>query len=215
MNRSAFGRAAAVAIPIALVAAAGWAVLPRSSAHPAVAQAEIPVKRPAACASLPARFTGVALPAPQGRTLPAFTAASGVRPQVLEYYAKFGFGFIFGPALAAESAGAVPLLQWIPPSYDPLSQIAAGKYDSYLRQFAVSVRTFGCPLMLSFGHEFNGPWWPWGRGKQSPASFTAAWRHIYEVLEQAGVRNVTWVWNPNVASGPAADPLPGGPVPRT
>lgn len=211
MNRSRAGRAAAIAIPLLLFAAAGWAVLAphsaaRSAHHPAAATASV-VPRPAVCAAVPPRFTGVALPAPQDRTLAEFTQSSGVRPQVLEYYAKFGYGFVGGPAAAAEADGAVPLLQWIPPHYDPLAQIGAGKFDGYLRSFAASVKAFGCPVMLSFGHEFNGPWWPWGRGKQPASAFVAAWQHMHAVFAAAGVRNVIWVWNPNVVSGPAvADP---------
>lgn len=125
-----------------------------------------------------------------------------MRPQVLEYYSKFSYGFIAGPATTAESAGAVPLLQWIPPHYDLLSQIAAGKFDSYIRQFARSVSLFGCPLMLSFGHEFNGPWWPWGEKYQPATAFVAAWRHIHDLFNASGVRNVIWVWNPNVLNDP-------------
>lgn len=172
------------------------------------------VARPAACAPLPHRFTGVALPAPQSRTLPAFTAESGIRPQVVEYYAKFGDRFTGARAATAAEAGAVPLMQWIPPHYDPLAAIGAGRYDAYARRFAAAVREFRCPLMISFGHEFNGPWWPWGRGRQAASSFVAAWRHLHRVFTAAGAANVIWVWNPNVVSGPAvADPAPWWPGP--
>jgi hypothetical protein len=213
VNRSGAGRAVAVTIPLALAAAAAWAVLwPRPAATIAHRLVPPAVTRPAACAPVPSRFTGVALPAPQASTLPAFIRVSGVRPQVLEYYAKFGYGLITGPAMAAEKAGAVPLLQWIPPHHDLLAQIAAGKFDGYLRRFAAQMKAFGCPLMLSFGHEFNGPWWPWGRGRQPASAFAAAWQHMHAVLAAAGVRNVVWVWNPNVVSGPAvASPAPWWP----
>lgn len=200
MTRSAFGRAVAIAIPLLVVAAAAWGIWPRSASSAAPSAAA--VTRPASCAALPARFTGVALPGPQSLTLPKFTQESGMRPQVLEYYSKFSYGFIAGPATTAESAGAIPLLQWIPPHYDLLSQIAAGKFDSYIRQFARSVSSFGCPLMLSFGHEFNGPWWPWGEAHQPATAFVAAWRHIHDLFAASGVRNVIWVWNPNVLNDP-------------
>jgi mannan endo-1,4-beta-mannosidase len=210
MTRSAFGRAVAIAIPLLVAAAAAWGIWPRSASSAAPSAA--PVTRPASCVALPARFTGVALPGPQSLTLPRFTQESGMRPQVLEYYSKFSYGFIAGPAVTAESAGAVPLLQWIPPHYDLLSQIAAGKFDSYIRQFARSVSSFGCPLMLSFGHEFNGPWWPWGVGHQPATSFVAAWRHIHDVFNANGARNVLWVWNPNIITDPGvAKPAPWWP----
>lgn len=199
MIRSAVGKATAVLIPLLLAAACGYATM---ASPPGAGHAPAKTARPAACAAVPARFAGIALPAPQARTLPRFETTSSVRPQVLEYYSKFGYGFPAGPAETAESAGAVPLLQWIPPHYDPLYQIAAGKYDGYISRFAASLKSFGCPVILSFGHEFNGPWWPWGKGRQSAVSFVAAWRHIHDVFTAYGVRNVTWAWNPNVVTGP-------------
>ena len=54
--------------------------------------------------------------------------------------------------------------------------IAAGGYDSYLRSFANSVRDFGHPVVIGFGHEMNAPWYSWGYGSVPPSTFVAAWR---------------------------------------
>ena len=43
----------------------------------------------------------------------------------------------------------------------------------------------------------NGNWYPWGTTHTTPADFVAAWRRIHNLFGQAGVSNVTWVWNPN------------------
>ena len=76
----------------------------------------------------------------------------------------------------------------------PVRAIAAGRYDSYLRTYASQVARFKFPLAISFGHEMNGDWYPWGGRKTSPADFIAAWRHIHQIFSWAGARNVTWVW---------------------
>jgi beta-mannanase len=118
---------------------------------------------------------------------------------VVEYYAVFGDRFDARRAGTAEQAGAVPLMQWNP-EHSSLPAIANGRYDAYLRAVAAAVRQFGCPLMLSFAHEMNRPWFSWGSQHQSPATFVAAWRHIHGIFAASGASNVVWAWNPNVGS---------------
>ena len=48
------------------------------------------------------------------------------------------------------------------------------------------MRAFGEPVALSFGHEMNGDWYPWGTKQTTAASFVAAWRHIYDLFAKAG-----------------------------
>ena len=48
----------------------------------------------------------------------------------------------------------------------------------YLQTYADSVRDFGYSVVIGFGHEMNAPWYSWGYGHVSPATFVAAWRHI-------------------------------------
>ena len=79
-----------------------------------------------------------------------------------------------------------------------LAAIAAGKYDAYLSQFAVQVKADHHPVILSFGHEMNGYWYPWGNGHTSPAAFVAAWRHMVTLFRDLGARNVTWLWTVNI-----------------
>ncbi len=66
-----------------------------------------------------------------------------------------------------------------------------------LTQFARAVRALNDPVALSFGHEMNGFWYPWGTTHTTPAEFVAAWRRIHNLFAQAGASNVIWVWNPN------------------
>lgn len=188
------GKPVAIALPLLLVAASAYSLfhhVPR-----ATEAAESASARPA-CARLVVPFTGVA--PLRGHSLHSFTLVSGLRPGVAEYYAMFGDRFDARRAGTAEQAGAVPLMQWNP-VHSSLSAIASGKYDAYLRAVATAVRQFGCPLMLSFGHEMNRPWFSWGSRHQSPAAFVAAWRHIHGIFAAAGASNVIWAWNPNVGS---------------
>ena len=72
--------------------------------------------------------------------------------------------------------------------------IAAGVYDGYLRSYADSVRDFGHPVIIGFGHEMNATWYPWGYGRVPPATFVAAWRHVVTLFRGQGAGNVTWLW---------------------
>ena len=69
-----------------------------------------------------------------------------------------------------------------------------GDYDNYLRSFADSVRDFGQPVVIGFGHEMNANWYSWGYGHVPPRTFVAAWRHIVTLFRSQGADNVTWLW---------------------
>ena len=69
--------------------------------------------------------------------------------------------------------GAVTIVQ-IDPTYASIPAIAAGDYDSYLRSYADSIRRFGQPVIIGFGHEMNAPWYSWGYGQTAAPTFVAA-----------------------------------------
>jgi beta-mannanase len=105
----------------------------------------------------------------------------------------------------------IPYVQ-IDPTYASVSRIAAGVYDQYLQTYADSVRDFGHAVVIGFGHEMNAPWYSWGYGRVSPATFVAAWRHIVTLFRARGAENVTWLWTINAdtpKSGPIAEWWPG------
>jgi hypothetical protein len=141
-------------------------------------------------------FVGVAVKGGIVSGVRSFARATGARIAMVETYDSFGAAF---PGLALHqvaSTGATPLLQWNP-RRAPLYKIANGGYDSYLRDWAKAVKQFGRQVVLSFGHEMNGTWNPWGAGHVSPGTFVAAWRRIHNVFTQAGVHNVSWSWDPS------------------
>ena len=129
-----------------------------------------------------------------------FAAATGVKPGIVEYYSAWNDPFSTSFAQAAWDHGAYVLDQ-LQPRGVPLSSIAAGGSDAYLRSFADAVVAFGHPVILCFGHEMNGTWYSWGEGHTPPATFVAAWRHVVRVFRAAGAANVTWLWAVNTVEG--------------
>jgi mannan endo-1,4-beta-mannosidase len=130
------------------------------------------------------------------KSLTGYPASMGVSPNIAEFYTNFGSPFWAGTFNAAESIGAVPLMQWNPEGLG-IASIADGSEDAYLREFASAVRDYRCPVILSFGHEMNGNWFPWGYQHTSPAVFVAAWRRIVDVFASQGAGNVIWLWTVN------------------
>lgn len=193
--RTAAGKVLAALIPVGLLALASWAFIAPSLAHPAPRPTAVPI--PTAGLKW-----GVSVPGPLLNHLDAFDSAVGASPDLVSEYQRFGQPLDTGQLREIEGKGTVPLLQWNP-AHVSLAAIAGGSYDSYLRSSAGTIRSQRCPVIISFGHEMNGPWWSWGKGHQSPASFIAAWRHIHGVFAQAGATNATWLWNPNIVSNAA------------
>lgn len=109
---------------------------------------------------------------------------------------------------AVNARGATSLITWEPwlwgggtsqPAF-ALARITAGDYDSYLRQWGSALASWGKPVMLRFGHEMNGNWYPWAEGTNGnqPGDYVNAWRHVHDVVAGMGASNVSWVWSPNV-----------------
>lgn len=104
--------------------------------------------------------------------------------------------------------GATTLVTWEPwawgsglnqPAYAS-ARIAAGDFDGYLWSWGTAMASWGKPVMLRYGHEMNGNWYPWADGVNDNQSgdYVKAWKHVHDVLIAAGAANVSWVWSPNV-----------------
>jgi hypothetical protein len=122
-----------------------------------------------------------------------FSKAAGTLPNLVGYYGGWQEPFQVSFAETVRSHGAATLLQW-DPTDTSVSKIAAGGFDSYLRSFARSVRDFGHPVVIGFGHEMNADWYSWGYTHLPPSTLVAAWRHIVTVFRGQGASNVTWLW---------------------
>ena len=177
----------AIGMAIAALAFAIPRLLPGPGAPP-VARASLPPR--------PASYLGVfehgAPPAYQ--PLQQFGQAAGRQPDLVGYFSGWAEPFDTSFANSVRAHHATLFVQ-IDPTYASIAAIAHGDYDSYLRSYAESVRAYRKPVVIGFGHEVNGSWFPWSR--VSPATFVAAWRHMVTLFRNAGARNVTWLWTIN------------------
>jgi hypothetical protein len=140
-----------------------------------------------------------------------FTTVVGRQPNLVGYYSGWGEPFQTSFAETVRSHGAATILQW-DPTLASVSKIAAGGYDSYLRSFADSVREFGQPVVIGFGHEMNAYWYSWGYGHLPASTFVAAWRHIVTLFRAQHADRVTWLWTLQAdepGTGPIASWWPG------
>jgi len=98
-----------------------------------------------------------------------------------------------------QNAGELSLVGMLTGSV-PLKDIASGKYDSSIRTWGQQAGAWGHPFFLLLDPEMNGTWAAYSPGKNgnTAADFVAAWRHFHDVAVNAGAKNITWVWCPNV-----------------
>jgi hypothetical protein len=136
--------------------------------------------------------------------LQAYTAAAGQPPKIEMWFASFESPLFWSSAISAvESAGATPMVTWDPTigsEVATFSDIATGKYDSYLESQAVLARSAGVPIYVRFAHEMNesSASTPWGPGSgATPSTFVEAWIHVVKIFRQEGATNVKWVWAPS------------------
>jgi hypothetical protein len=147
-----------------------------------------------------------------------FVAAAQASPQVMMFAQGWAVAKTFDrqPFDRVMNRGMLPMLAWEPwnfrseskqdasrgdqPEYK-LSRIVDGSFDGYLQSWARGVKDLGYPVAIRFAHEMNGYWYPWCESANGnrKGDYVAAWRHVHDLFEKAGARNVIWVWSPNVA----------------
>jgi hypothetical protein len=122
--------------------------------------------------------------------------------------------------------GSLPLVFWSPwdrpyeqkrgPDRFGLKAILAGAWNRYIDDWADAAREFGHPLIVSFGDEMNGDWFPWsgiyyGGGKrlprqpdewEGPELFRRAYRHVVDRVRARGAHNIQWMFQTNNYSFP-------------
>lgn len=127
------------------------------------------------------------------------------------------------------SSGAVPFIRLMPrstwdeyrvdPSYS-MTSILRGRHDEALRAWARAAARVRGPLMVEFGTEVNGAWFPWNgrwnggattsrygdpRWPDGPERFRDAYRHVVRLFRAEGAHNVTWVFHADSSPEPEAD----------
>ena len=122
--------------------------------------------------------------------------------------------------------GSLPLVFWSPwdrpyeqhkgPDRFNLNAILAGDWNRYIDDWADAARAFGKPMIVSFGDEMNGDWFPWsgayyGGSKPledrpnewaGPELFKRAFRYVVERVRARGAHNIQWLFQTNNYSFP-------------
>jgi beta-mannanase len=121
--------------------------------------------------------------------------------------------------------GSLPLVFWSPwdrpyeqnrgPDKFSLKNILAGQWDAYIDKWGDAARAFGHPMIVAFGVEMNGDWFPWSGtyygadgwdeendNWQGPEVFRAAFRYVVTRVRARGARNVQWMFHTNNYSYP-------------
>jgi beta-mannanase len=121
--------------------------------------------------------------------------------------------------------GSLPLVFWSPwdkpyeedrgPDKFNLNAIIDGKWDDYIDRWADAARDFGHSLIVVFGVEMNGTWFPWSgsyyggaewdkehNNWKGPEVFRAAYRHVVDRVRARGATNIKWMFHTNNYSYP-------------
>ncbi len=128
---------------------------------------------------------------------------------------------------AIHEAGAIPYVRLMPRSDESqghaeprfsLQRIIDGDFDANLTRWAQDAKADGIPILVDFAVEMNGDWFPWsgvfnggaktdGYGDATypdgPERYRDAYRHIIDLFRAEGVRHITWMFHPNLASEPS------------
>ncbi len=155
-----------------------------------------------------------------------FDGNAGKEASIILFYQDWGAtggdqNFPMTWATSVRNQGSIPMIIWEPwtsksntePTY-ALSNIIAGNFDDYIKQWAQDAKAWKHPFFLSFAPEMNGDWIPWSErvNGNSAGEFVQAWRHVHAIFTAVGATNVTWVWDPNIdypGSTPLSELYPG------
>jgi hypothetical protein len=91
-----------------------------------------------------------------------------------------------------------------------LTEILAGKWDAYIDKWGDAARSFGHPLIVVFGVEMNGTWFPWSgayyggaqwdpehNNWRGPETFRKAYRYVVDRVRARGASNIKWMFHTN------------------
>ena len=121
--------------------------------------------------------------------------------------------------------GSWPLVFWSPwdkpyqqdlgPDRFSLLEILNGKWDEYIDKWADEARAFQHPMIVIFGVEMNGSWFPWSgsyyggdqwdpdhRNWKGPETFRNAFRYVVTRVRARGAWNIKWMFHTNNYSYP-------------
>lgn len=136
-------------------------------------------------------------------TIAFYKNALGAKPFIFvpDLFARLYLGFPVAEASVVAKNGMVPFIFGEIGEYRDLisarlglREIARGKYDGYIKEFAQGAMKFGKEhgsFFFTTMIELNANWWYWG---QKP-DLISAWRRIWQIFEDQGANQyATWVW---------------------
>ncbi|MCU1525099.1 MAG: hypothetical protein JWO18_1993 [Microbacteriaceae bacterium] len=157
----------------------------------------------------------------------AAAAKIGSNPNVVGYFGGWDQAYRGDAVTAAWKRNTLPILTWesrpiaatnsqvTEPDYtlpqiigDPAAGVA-GRYDTYLHQYAKDIVATGLPLGIRLDHEMNGIWYPWSETDGSGNSlngnrvgdYVKMWQHVHDIFQQEGANSlVVWIWAPNIVN---------------
>lgn len=134
-----------------------------------------------------------------------------------------------GAAVARiNAAGTVPFVRMMarsgfreggPDRRYSLQRIIDGEFDAELAEWGRAAAALPHPLLVEFGTEVNGFWFPWngkwngggltgGYGDPAladgPERFRDAFRRVHDVIAAQGASNLTWFWHVDDSGYPRA-----------
>lgn len=137
--------------------------------------------------------------------------------------------FPSGDVTTIHNAGKVPFIRMMARSAfeedqaDPvysMQKIIDGVFDTQLTAWATEAKNIRYPLLVEFGTEVNGQWFPWNgiySGGAStdtygdplladgPERFKDAYRHIIDLFNANNVQNITWFYHVDAHNDPNED----------
>jgi cellulose synthase (UDP-forming) len=152
------------------------------------------------------------------RAVGTWSTTYGFRPAIVNWFQQWRSGetrFRSDWLRSVQRQGAIPMVTWEPWSnpdhgfHDAtqpssrLVRIVSGRDDAYIRSWARAAARYRGPILLRPMQEMNGDWYPWAvtTNGNDAATFVAAWRHIHRIFDEAGARNVRWVWTVHALPG--------------
>ncbi len=124
------------------------------------------------------------------------------------------------------SAGKIPFIRMMPRTdfYEggpdqnyTMQKIIDGVFNNELNKWAMDAKNTNMPLLVEFGTEVNGNWFPWN-GQYNGAGETAgygnpslpdgaerfkdAYRHIIDICNANGADNITWFFHVDAYNEP-------------
>ena len=175
-------------------------------------------------------YTGAYIDFGEGEDEVTYDALTDFEQLTGKHVAVIAFGSFWGeqtfPAKTTQiisGYGAIPLIFWSPwdrpytesqgPDRFNLTDILAGKWDAYIDQWADGARNYGKPLLVTWGLEMNGSWFPWsgnyyGGGEvigekdglqlyAGPELFKQAYRYVVDRVRARKADNILWGFHAN------------------